>query len=311
MPDVVPGGVLWWADLGPTGPTARATTISIGPDAPWTLDDTGSRLAVLEDSLLSVYGLVDDRLETSVRLPENLRNAGIVFTDSERIMAIARSESAAGHDLILGEVNLETGRVAMRGSIGPFQQNPWAAMDSRAEYLVAWSRSRPGRVGVKAVYAVPSGTLVRELVEKGLPRFSGDGRVVFLVVDDNRQGRLIVESKEGDEQIVHELGDARDLHLAGEAVPGWVLFSRLTDSSNPTQGCRLALLNLETGEQRAIDGVVRRIFRWWPSYLPVSGTLSQYRRGPGLSRLAIDQSGALVRWDPETGKLVRVVGGNG
>ena len=151
--------------------------------------------------------------------------------------------------------------------------------------------------------------MVRELGEKGFPRFSEDGRVVFLVVDDTRQGRLIVESPDGGERIVHELGDARDLHLAGEALPGWVLVSRLTDSSDPTQGRRLAMLSLETGEQRVIDGVVRRIFRWRPAYFPVSGVLSQYRGGPGLSRLAIDQSGALVRWDPETDKLVHVVGG--
>ena len=305
----LPGGVLWWADLGPTGPTAHATTITIGHDASWTLDDTGSRLALLEDSLLSIYALVDDRLETSVRLPDTLRKAGIFFTGRDRVMAIARSQSGTDHELTLGEVNLQSGRVAMRGSIGPFEESPWAVMDSGANHVVAWTRSKPGKVGARAMYDLPAGTLVRELGEKGFPRFSEDGRVVFLVVDDTRQGRLIVESPEGGERIVHELGDARDLHLAGEALPGWVLLSRLTDSSDPTQGRRLTMLSLATGEQRVVDGVVRRIFRWRPAYFPVSGVLSQYRGGPGLSRLAIDQSGALVRWDPETDKLVHVVGG--
>jgi hypothetical protein len=309
VPDVMPGGVLWWADLGPTGPTARATTITIGPEASWTLDNTGSRLALLEDSLLSIYGLVEDRLETSVRLPDNLRKAGLFFAGRDRVMAIARSQSATGHELTLGEVNLQTGRVAMRGSIGPFPEGPWAGMDSGAEHLVAWTRSKPDTAGVRAIYALPTGTLVRELGERGFPRLLGDGRVVFLVVDEDGQGRLIVESPEGDTRLVHELGDARDLHLAGEALPGWLLLSRLSDSSDPTQGRRLALLNLKNGEQRAIDGVVRRIFRWRPSYLPAPGAFSQYRDGPGLSSFAVDQKGALVRWDPESGKLVHVVGG--
>jgi hypothetical protein len=309
MPDVMPGGVLWWADLGPTGPTAHATTITISPEASWALDDAGSKAAVLEDSLLSVYGLVEDRLETSVRLPDNLRKAGLLFAGRDRVMAIARSQSATGHELILGEVNLQTGRVAMRGSIGPFPESPLVVVDSTAEHLVAWSRSRPGNSGSKALYALPSGTLVRELDGGGFPRFLGDGRLAVLQIDENRQGRLVVESPHGEARVVHELGDVSDLRLGGEALPGSVVVSRLEDPSDRARGRRLNMLNLDSGEWRDIEGVVRRSFSWYPTYLRSSGFHVQYRGGPGLSSFAVDQHGALVRWDPESGELVHVIGG--
>jgi hypothetical protein len=309
MPDVMPGGVLWWADLGPTGPTAHPTTLTVGPEASWNLDSSGSRLALLEDSLLSIYGLVDDRLETSVRLPENLRRAGILFSGRGRVLAIARADSTAGHELHVAVVDLESGRVALGESIGPFPEPPWTAVDPGSEHLVAWTRSRPGSRGSKAVYALPSGALVRELQHGSFPRFLGDGRLAFFQIDEDRQGLLVIESVDGEGHVIHDLGDVSDLQFGGEALPGSVMMSRLADPSDRTRGRRLSLLNLDSGERRDVEGVVQRSFGWYPTYVPFSGVLAQYRGGPGLSRLAIDQGGALVRWDPETGKLVHVLGG--
>jgi hypothetical protein len=49
--------------------------------------------------------------------------------------------------------------------------------------------------------------------------------------------------------------------------------------------------------------------RWFPWQKGIDMALIWHRDQPAVSRLFIDQSGALVRWDPETGELIHVVGG--
>jgi hypothetical protein len=85
--------------------------------------------------------------------------------------------------------------------------------------------------------------------------------------------------------------------------------SHLVDPFDRAQGIRLALFDVDTGEVRNIGSHLRRSARWYGWQAGVSMGFFWHCNQPAVSRLFIDQSGALVRWDPETGEMVHVVGG--
>jgi hypothetical protein len=85
--------------------------------------------------------------------------------------------------------------------------------------------------------------------------------------------------------------------------------SRLVNPSDRTEGRRIDVIDVDTGEARNIGTHLRRGFSWLPWQFGDAGAVFWYRDQPGASRLFIDQGGALVRWDPESGDLVHVVGG--
>ena len=60
---------------------------------------------------------------------------------------------------------------------------------------------------------------------------------------------------------------------------------------------------------RNIGSHLRSRLRWFPWQYGVDMGFFWSCYQPAVFRLFIDQSGALVRWDPGTGDLVHVVGG--
>jgi len=53
----------------------------------------------------------------------------------------------------------------------------------------------------------------------------------------------------------------------------------------------------------------RRAFPWFPVQSDFKLGFFWHSSQPAASRLFIDRSGALVRWDPESGELIHVIGG--
>ncbi len=97
--------------------------------------------------------------------------------------------------------------------------------------------------------------------------------------------------------------------VQGEAVPNGVVVRHLVDPTDRTQGIRLTLFDVDTGEMRNIGSHLRSTVRWFPWQPGIDMGFVWHCNQPEVSRLFIDQSGALVRWDPETGEMVHVVGG--
>lgn len=126
---------------------------------------------------------------------------------------------------------------------------------------------------------------------------------------DDGSIELTVETVDGENRLVHNVRAAFGSRIIGEAVPNGVIVAHLVDPSNRAEGIRLVLLDIDTGETRNIGSQVRSLAGWnhWQPGFDMS--LSWQRNHLGVCRLFIDQSGALVRWDPETGKMVHVVGG--
>jgi hypothetical protein len=133
--------------------------------------------------------------------------------------------------------------------------------------------------------------------------------MVLTSESDDGSITLVVESVEGEGRIIHTLRAAFGSMVLGEAVPNGVIVSHLVDPSDRTQGIRLALFDVDTGEMRNVGSHLRSRVRWFPWKSGVLMGFFWHCNQPAVSRLFIDQSGALVRWDLESGEMVHVVGG--
>jgi hypothetical protein len=182
-------------------------------------------------------------------------------------------------------------------------------VDGELEHMIVWTRSEEGLVSERNIYDANDGTFIRRLTTPGLPRFLRDGRLVTMSEDDDGGTNLVVESIEGGDRIVHSISAAGEPRLSGEAVPNGVVVSRLEDPSDRTQGMRIDLIDVDSGELRSVGRHLRRGFPWLPWQYGSVGAVFWFRDQPAASRLFLDQTGALMRWNPETGGLAHVVGG--
>ncbi len=300
---------LSWADLEGPDPSVRQSNIFLSPEAHFTLSADGSRVAVLEEGTLSVFEVGDERLLTAVKLSEDLRQATVFFPSNDTLRIFARLGTGDEVSLVIAKVDATTGKITRTGQIEGLAGDSLLVVDAGLERVVTWSRPKVDSTPVRSVYDAANGGLVRLLDSTGFPRFLQDGRV--LLSSENRDGGLILiaEPIEGGDRITHTVDDAAYFNLHGEAMPNWVVVSQLADPSDRNEGRRIDIHDVDTGEVRNIGTHVRRGLSWLPWQLGDAGAIFWYRDQMEASRFFVDQSGALVRWDPETGDLVHVVGG--
>jgi hypothetical protein len=302
---------LWWADLGRPDPMARPTNIVVPFEAALTLTADGSRLAILEEGTVSVYELGEERLLKAIRLPEDFQRAAIVFLSPNTMRLFAEVGNGDDRSLRLAEIDVASGELARSGEIPVTGDNDscWFSVDADLEHLVVSTRPEHSLVWKKAIYDAKNGGYLRDLDVVGFPKFLRDGRMMFASEAEDGSITLTVETVDGDGRLVHTVRAAFGSRIIGEAVPNGVIVAHLADPSDRTKGIRLALFDLETGEIRNIGSQVRGRARgfWWQSGFNM--TFIWHRNHCAVSRLFIDQSGALVRWDPESGEMVHVVGG--
>ena len=119
----------------------------------------------------------------------------------------------------------------------------------------------------------------------------------------------MVELPDGGERWVHNLGPATDLWSGGEVMPGRLMILSSVDGAEVGEGRRADILDLGDGTWREVGQGMRRIhagFQWrWGFHRGAYW----YVNRPLANRFLTDTSGALVRWDPETGELIHIVGG--
>jgi hypothetical protein len=300
---------LLWADLGRPDPMARPTSILVSDQAALTLSGDGTRLAILEEGTASIYELGEERLVKAIRLSEDLHRAAVIFVSLDTLRLYARSGVENAQSVLIAEIDTATGELVRTGAISGLGKTSWFAVDAALERLVVWTRSEGDRFSERRLHDAKNGALKRNLNIAGFPRFLQDGRMVLSSEDDNGSIELVVEQVEGDGWMPHTLGASDGSRVHGEAVPNGVVVSHLVDPGDRTQGIRLALIDVDSGEARNIGSHLRSTIRRFPWQAGVSMGFFWYCDEPAVARLFIDQSGALVRWDPETGEMVHVVGG--
>jgi hypothetical protein len=202
-----------------------------------------------------------------------------------------------------------SGDIVRLGKVDELGDRPVVMIDAGLKHMIVWTRSEGNLASERNIFDANNGSLMTNLTTSGLPRFLQDGRLVSLTEGDDGTSLLVVESVGGTQRAVFTIDGKGQPRLSGEAVPNGVVISRLEDPSDRTQGLRIDLVDVDTGEIRNIGRHLRRGF-WWPPWQSGSaGTVIWFRNQPAASRLFIDQTGALLRWNPETGGLAHVVGG--
>jgi len=301
--------LLWWADLGRSDPMARPTNLVVSPEAPLILSVDGARLAILEEGTLSVYELGEERLLKAIRLPEDLQRVAVVFIDPNTLRLFARFDVDDAESVLIAEIEVATGELVRIGVIPSLGEITWFAVDAALEHMVVSTRSEGDLVSERRLHDAKSGALIRNIDVVGFPRFLEDGRMVLTSETDDGSVTLVVDPVEGEGRIVHTMRAAVGSRVLGEVVPNGVIVSHRVDPSDPTQGIRIALFDVDTGEIRNIGSHLRGPVRWYPWQTGLEMGFIWHCYRPEVSRLFIDQSGALVRWDPDSGKLIHVVGG--
>ncbi len=299
---------LWWADLGRTDPSPKTTNIVVSPESVLSISAGGSHLAILEDGTLSVYALAEEKLMKAIRLADELRKSAVVFTSGQTLRLFNRAGEDAEGPLRIAEIDLATGEVVVMGEIRGVGELQWFAVDGSLEHMIVSTKSADDLASKRSLYDATNGTLLRALETAGFPGFLSDGRLVFVSRTDDPL-RLTVETIDGDQHVTHEIGEAAEPTISGEGMAGHVVMSRPEVVGDPTRGLRIALFDLESGERRTIGSRLRPAFPWLALQPGQIRGFFWYNRQPEASRLFFDRTGAVVRWDPESGELIHVVGG--
>ncbi len=210
---------------------------------------------------------------------------------------------------LIAEVDLELKKLDETGRIKGPGDPPWMSVDSSATHMIFCVSEDRAPASRCSVHDARDGALIRELDHGGPMRFLEDGRLVSLTGTPTTETRLLVESADGATRIEHPLGDADWESLGGEAFPGQVVVGRLEDLEERFQGRRYDLVDVDTGEIRPIAAGLRRAHRGFQWIWGGGGVVHWYVDSPESNRIFTDRTGAVVRWDPETGDLVHIVGG--
>ena len=110
--------------------------------------------------------------------------------------------------------------------------------------------------------------------------------MVLTSESDDGSVTLVVDPIEGEGRIVHTMRAAVGSRVLGEAVPNGVIVSHLVDPSDRTQGIRIALFDVDTGEIRNIGSHLRGPVRWFPRQNGVAmGFLLALQSARGLQAL--------------------------
>jgi hypothetical protein len=300
---------LWWVDLTSDVPKLTETLLVVPK---WTLpalSPDGSRVALLEDGTLSVYDLASEELVTAVRLPAPYRKATLLFFERDRLRLFARPGGDEALITLIAEVNLESGKFFETGRIESGADARWMAIDSGAARMIFCVREDRAPVSRCALRDARDGSLIREFDHNGPPRFLDDGRLVFLIDDPVEGTRLLVESADGETRIERALANAAWEDLGGEALAGRVVVGHLDDLDKRTHGRRYDLIAVDGGETRPMGDGLRRAHRGFQWIRGGGGLIRWNVDSPESNRMFTDRTGAVVRWDPETGDLVHIIGG--
>ena len=286
----------------------ESTKILVPPGTDFELSPDGAQVAIMDEGMLSIYELADEHLLTAVRLPEDLLGSTMFFLDADTIRLYGRSPEREGNAIRIAEVRVESGEILRTGEIAKTPDRAWTAFDSGVETMVIGWRAEESERWGRGMYSARSGELIRTLIGR-FPLLLSRGRIANLHEEDDGRAWLVVESPDGAHRPEYDLGIGVDATLGGEALPGELMVLRLVDPAVRSEGRRADLIDLETGRWRPVATGVRRS---WIGFQRKSGALGSsfwYVNQPAAARLLTDRTGALVRWDPDTGELIHIVGG--
>jgi hypothetical protein len=266
----------------------RRTTITMTPPEVAALSPDGSRLAVIDQGVISIYDIESERSLLSMRLPDQNVSYRLHYLASDlvRIFALrvhsGTGPGRAGHRVY--ELEISSRQIRF---LGPMRGTGFH-VSSRHDLIIL---RHP-------VTEVLRGSDLESILEIDA-RSSGvlpDGDLVFGVIE-NGSAHLRFFSSEGEPSRSIGLGPARNVVLGG--LDGNDRLFVLTFSVDPAEG-RLLLVDPRSAEVRSVGErlVPERSWSWFEADLPNQRLFSDFSEGRQR----------LVTFDPATGEKTLVAG---
>jgi hypothetical protein len=298
-------GTVHFVDLDGRDLEPVATSIVVDSDAREYLSPDGRRLAIKDQGMLSVYDLDSERLLTAVRLPDECQNSWPIFIDAATIRLVDRSGASGDWTISIAEVDTESGNFDHTGSIEVDFDSCWFAWDANLRYMAVTTFPESNiyrRIG--NIFDARSGEFVRPIVD--FAAFLHGGRVLKIIRERHKEISVVVEDTTGENSVELDLPDVWGLEILGEGLPGKLLLAHSVENtgSHLFYNSQVDLFDLETGAIEMVGNGLKRVSRY--NWADGSGW---FRPEPAGQRLFWKDDRTLVRWDPDSGKLVPVVVG--
>lgn len=299
---------LFVADLASA--RAMGTGLTCGVWCRVALSPSGTRLAVLDGTMLEAYEIFDPsnpKQLAAIQTEPQSRAIAFVGEDTvrlfPRVFNAANRKGIAPRDLEIEEISLSSKKSLVTGG---FERDalPFLRLGADGRFLVGTHDKRltlhDGRTG--ALLATLS-----EDLERPALRFLSEGRMAVTGIAGASARLLVFERGTAPARSI-DLGPAASVVLGGEVAPGRVAVALNPFRSND-QKARMAwkLPVVDVGSSRVVsffDGLVPADrFSWWLSPLLPPG-----EAGSPSASLFLDADGRFVRLDAGTGARTVLVG---
>jgi hypothetical protein len=286
--------------LDRTGAAPTETRLSLRSPRRIFLSDDGSRIGSIDDGLLSVIELPSGRSLASARVGQASTFAAGVFAAKD-LVRVYTGTAADPERIEIFELHVGSRTLEHTGSAA--SPRAWFLGSPLHDRFVQGEKY-PGRWTLRDGR---SGEVIATLREGG-PLFSAasarmsDGRWVLLLSDETRSW-LEVFSPSGERLSRLPIGEKGHLRPGGEVAPGKLALAfypgRTSPPGDPARKLYVADLERGTVERRA-DGL-RPMWSWQPRAI---------RPGSEATKIFLDDSKTLVRFDSATGERRIVLGGS-
>jgi len=264
------------------------------------LSDDGTRIGSIEDGLLSVSELPSGRSLASARVGQANTFAAGVFAAKD-LVRVYTGAAADPERVEIFELRVGTRTLMHTGSAASprawFLGSPLHDRFVEAEKDRGRWTLRDGRTGEVIVTLREGGPLF-----SAAPALMSDGRWVLLLSDETGSW-LEVFSPSGERLSRLPVGQKGLLRTGGEVAPGKLAFAlapgKASPPGDPLRKLYVADLDRGTVERRA-EGL-RPVYFW---------RLGGIRPGSEATKLFLDDSKTLVRFDTATGERRIVLGGS-
>ena len=289
--EAAPHGPLWTWRLDVAGEKPVRTRILL-ESYPYlfVLSEDGTRLAIWEAGILTIYDLAQQRALASARIPSGDRQSLDGTFSSPDVFRIYRADDRS---IDLLQLDVRARSLATLGRIEIADGLRFFLADAQGDRILTLG-SRTLDVRLFAANGAPIATLADAPAESRWPAFLPDGRIVLSERSSGNR-RLRVFGSDGREGAAVPLPPASSISLGGEVAPGVLCLGVLDAEFRPSAW----LADLNAGTARKVADDLRPVTS--PRAIPdVGSEATKLFYGP--------RNESLVRFDPLTGERKVLLG---
>ena len=289
---------LFRADLDQSPIRSVCTAIPVVGKTLLALSADGTRVALLQPNLVSIYRLPGGEFVggTSLRSPGQLPSEVQFLTpDRVRIFVVGGYLFQSGRVLEILEFDALTRTIETLGRIEGLGSVCLSSSPSIPSMITWTGKSEAGRISLREAR---TGREIKTLSlpgEIGSPYFLPDGRVVMPVMPEHENARLLVLAPTGNEERVIVLPGKR-ASIGEECMAGRLMVTLYQSANRSSKDWSLMIVDLGSGQIRSISEMLAPVnaWNWHRNILTRAPVISGYRQ----SHLYLSPASALIEYDP-------------